>query len=128
MTATTTDAQLGSFKITVADASATQRYYEQAFGMEAGDPIVGPGFREIVMKSPGGDFAFVLYEKDGLEIVRGNSYGPICFYVADIDAALARAEVAGGKSTGPVQSFGPVKYVFLESPDGPVIELIKRPE
>ena len=121
------EAELGSFKITIADAGATQRYYEQAFGMAAGDPIIGPGFREIVMKSPGSEFAIVLYEKEGLEIVRGNSYGPICFYVADIDASLARAEVAGGKSTGPVQSFGTVKYVFLETPDGHVIELIQRP-
>jgi predicted enzyme related to lactoylglutathione lyase len=123
-----TEAQLGSFKITVADADATQRFYEQAFGMTAGAPIIGPGFREIVLKSPGSDFAFVLYEKEGLEIVRGNSYGPICFYVPEIDAALARAEASGGKATGPVENFGRVKYVFLETPDGHVVELIQRPD
>jgi lactoylglutathione lyase len=119
-------AKLGSFKITVADATATQRYYEQAFGMTAGEPIVGPGFREIVMKSPGSDFAFVLYEKDGLKIVRGNSYGPICFYVPNIGAALARAEAAGSKPAGPVQSFGEFKYAFLETPDGHIVELIEQ--
>lgn len=125
---TAAEAQLGSFKITVTDASATQRYYEQAFGMMADDPIVGPGFREIVMKSPGSDFAFVLYEKDGLEITRGNSYGPICFYVTDINAALSRAVTAGGKALGKPQQFGAFAFVFLETPDGHVVELIDRPD
>ncbi|MCB2046782.1 MAG: VOC family protein [Novosphingobium sp.] len=120
--------RLGAFKITVADANASQRFYEAAFGMVAGEPIVADGFREHILKTPGQEFALVLYQKDGLEVVRGNSYGPICFYVSDIDAALSRAEAAGGKSTGPVQSFGPVKYVFLETPDGHVVELIERPD
>ena len=97
-------------------------------GIEVAEPIVADGFREHILKTPGQEFALVLYQKDGLEVVRGNSYGPICFYVSDIDAALSRAEAAGGKSTGPVQSFGPVKYVFLETPDGHVVELIERPD
>ena len=31
---------LGFFKITVADAVISQRFYEEAFGMVASDPIV----------------------------------------------------------------------------------------
>ncbi len=120
--------QLGFFKITVADATKAQRFYEQAFGMVASEPILGNGFREHVLKSPGNDFSLILFEKDGLEITRGNSYGPIGFNIADMDTALARAEAAGAKANGPPLTFGDVSYVFIESPDGHVIELIKRPD
>lgn len=118
--------QLGFFKITVADAAKTQQFYEQAFGMVASEPVLGNGFREHVLKTPGSDFSLVLYEKDGLEITRGNSYGPIGFNVADMDAALARAEAAGAKAKGPAMTFGGVSYIFIETPDGHIIELIQR--
>ena len=118
---------LGFFKITVADAVMSQRFYEEAFGMVASDPIVAQGFREHVLKSPGHDFSLILYQKDGLEVTRGNSYGPIGFYVADLDAALARAEAVGAKAAGAPQKFGAVTYVYLDTPDGHVIELIDRP-
>lgn len=119
--------RLGFFKITVPDAIVAQRFYEEAFGMVASEPIVAPGFREHILKSPGNDFSLILYQKDGLEITRGNSYGPIGFYVSDMGAALARAMNAGAKAQGEVQSFGEVSYVFLETPDGHLIEIIDRP-
>ena len=120
--------KLGFFKITVADAAKAQHFYEQAFGMVASEPIVAEGFREHVLKSPGNDFSLILFEKDGLDITRGHSYGPIRFNIADMDTALARAEAAGAKANGPPMTFGDVSYVFIESPDGHVIELIKRPD
>lgn len=120
--------RLGFFKITVADAEATQRFYEQAFGMTAGEPIIGPGFREHVLKTPDEACAMVLFQKDGLEITRGNAYGPIGFYVPDLHAALARAEAAGAVRQGDPQRFGEAHFVFLASPDGHIIELIEGME
>lgn len=125
---TTPAVRLGFFKITVADAIATQRFYEEAFGMIASEPIIGPGFREHVLKTPDEACGFVLYQKDGLTITRGNSYGPIGFYVPDLKAALARAEAAGAKRQGEPQHFGEAYFVFLASPDGHIIELIEGME
>lgn len=122
---TTAASRLGFFKITVDDAIASQRFYEEAFGMVAGEPIVAPGFREHVLKTPDEACGMILYQKDGLEITRGNSYGPIGFYVPDITAAVARAEAAGAKPQGEPQRFGEVCYVFLETPDGHIVELIE---
>jgi catechol 2,3-dioxygenase-like lactoylglutathione lyase family enzyme len=125
---TSAASRLGFFKITVADATATQHFYEQAFGMVANEPIVAPGFREHVLKTPDAACGLILYQKDGLEITRGNSYGPIGFYVPEMEAALARAEAAGAKRQGEPQRFGTVCYVFLETPDGHIIELIEGME
>lgn len=122
---TTAASRLGFFKITVDDAVATQRFYEEAFGMVASEPIVAPGFREHVLKTPDEACGLILYQKDGLTITRGNSYGPIGFYVPEMNAALARAEAAGAKRQGGPQRFGEVCYVFLEAPDGHIIELIE---
>jgi catechol 2,3-dioxygenase-like lactoylglutathione lyase family enzyme len=120
--------RLGFFKITVADAEATQRFFEAALGMIGEEPIIAPGFREHVLKTPDGACSLVLYQKDGLGITRGNSYGPISFYVPDIEAALARVVALGGKPSGPTQRFGDVTYVFFETPDGHVVELIEGME
>ena len=67
---TTAASRLGFFKITVADAAASQRFYEEAFGMVANEPIVAPGFREHVLKTPDAACGLILFEKDGLEITR----------------------------------------------------------
>jgi catechol 2,3-dioxygenase-like lactoylglutathione lyase family enzyme len=125
---TTAASRLGFFKITVADAVASQRFYEDAFGTIASEPILGPGFREHVLKTPDEACGFVLYQKDGLTITRGNSYGPIGFYVPDLEAALARAEAAGAVRQGDPQRFGEAYFVFLASPDGHIIELVEGTE
>jgi catechol 2,3-dioxygenase-like lactoylglutathione lyase family enzyme len=117
--------RLGFFKITVADAAATQRFYEAAFGMVASEPVIAPGFREHVLKTPDETCGLVLYQKDGLKITRGNSYGPIGFYVPELEAALARAEAAGARRQGEIQRFGEFNFVFLETPDGHIVELIE---
>ncbi|HVV14643.1 VOC family protein [Amycolatopsis sp.] len=45
--------------------------------------------------------------------------------VADVDAALARAEAAGGtRLWGKPGFFGPVRVVYLSDPDGTVLELL----
>ncbi|MET7992321.1 VOC family protein [Amycolatopsis sp. NPDC005232] len=48
--------------------------------------------------------------------------------VADIDAALARAEAAGGQRLwNRPKQWGPVRVVYLRDPDGTVLELLDAP-
>ncbi|MGW4487778.1 VOC family protein [Amycolatopsis sp. NPDC004368] len=48
--------------------------------------------------------------------------------VADVDAALARAEEAGGRRLwDEPKQWGPVRVVYLRDPDGTVLELLDGP-
>ncbi|MFI5609964.1 VOC family protein [Amycolatopsis sp. NPDC051903] len=48
--------------------------------------------------------------------------------VPDVDAALARAEAAGGQRLwDEPQQWGPVRVVYLRDPDGTVLELLDGP-
>ena len=119
--------QIGFFKLTVRDLESARDFYTAAFGMVAGEPIVQPGLVELVLKSPGNSFALTLLQYvDARPAVIGTGYGPVGFYVAGIEDAIARAEMAGAKLLRGPLTFGPVSYAFLESPDGHVIEIIKR--
>lgn len=121
--------QLGFFKLTVAEMDRAQAFYEAAFGMTATSRVEQPGLIEVIMKSPGNPFALTLMQfTDGRDVKGGNGYGPVGFYVADIDAALGRAEAAGARSLGKTLRFADVSYVFLRSPDGHLIEFIQRAE
>jgi catechol 2,3-dioxygenase-like lactoylglutathione lyase family enzyme len=48
-----------------------------------------------------------------------------CLMVDDVPAAVARVEAAGGRSRFPIRPFGNGRhFVYVEDPDGHVIELL----
>lgn len=124
--------QIGFFKLTVSDLDKSRAFYEAAFGMTAGSPIVQRDLSEQVMKSPENSFAVTLLQyADGraIETADGSVGAPpfyVGFYVRDMPASIARAEAAGAKLLRGPDYFGQVSFAFLKSPDGHVIELIDR--
>lgn len=122
--------QIGFIKLTVADLERSRAFYDDAFGMNAGEPIVQRDLVEQVIKSPNNPFAVTLLQyHDRRPIAASEGAAAFCvgFYVDDMDEALARAQGAGAKLLrGPFWFGETVSYAFLEDPDGHVIELIYR--
>ena len=49
-------------------------------------------------------------------------------HVEDTDATLARVEAAGGKRIWPeVDRFGRARVIYVQDPDGNVVELLDKP-
>jgi len=120
--------RLGFFKITVADAEKSQRFYEEAFGMVLEDKVVEPTFSEHMLKTPDKAFTLVLLQRNSDEpISNGNGYGPIGFFIDDLESAAKVAVAAGAKVVRGPETFGTISFAFLASPDGHIIELIDRP-
>lgn len=124
--------QIGFFKLTVPDLDKSRAFYEAAFGMTAGAPIVQRDLTEQVMKSPGNPFAVTLLQyadRRSIETADGSSGAApfyVGFYVKDMPASIARAEAAGAMLLRGPDNFGQVSFAFLKSPDGHMIELIDR--
>jgi predicted enzyme related to lactoylglutathione lyase len=122
--------QIGFIKLTVADLDRSRTFYNDAFGMTAGDPIVQRDLVEQVIKSPDNPFAVTLLQyHDRRPIVTSEGAAAFCvgFYVDDMDAALEQAQGAGAMLLrGPFRFGEAVSYAFLEDPDGHVIEVIYR--
>ncbi len=122
--------QIGFMKLTVGDLDRSRAFYEDAFGMTAGEPIVQRDLVEQVLKSPGNPFAVTLLQYlDARPIAASEGAAAFCvgFYVDDMEAALARAQSAGATLLrGPFWFGETVSYAFLEDPDRHVIEVIYR--
>ena len=107
-----------------ADASAAIDFYRRAFGAEETARLPGPGGRLMHAAVRIGDSTLMLAD----EMPEWGSLGPkalkgspvvIHLYVADVDAAVAKAVAAGAKVTMPVADmFWGDRYGQLEDPFG----------
>lgn len=137
--------------VTVAELERAVRFYTEGLGFEVAVRQTSAAAYLALTGYPGVeiDTAFVELPGDGVrlelqEYRRVGEHGRrepgtapvgsshVCLRVADVEAALARAEAAGGRRvTDPVAIDSGVndggRAVYLRDPDGYTIELFQRP-
>jgi predicted enzyme related to lactoylglutathione lyase len=129
-TNTTPPVRFGFVKFVVRDLPLMRNFYERAIGLAVDKVVDTPELTEVVMKIPGmaaGGTSLILYwNKDGREIIVGNGHGPLGLYVADVDAAYARA-VSQGATTdrAPFEAVG-MRFAFIVDPEGHEIEFLSQ--
>src|SRR5689334_8460812 len=97
-------ATFGFVKIVVKDVEGAVSFYERVLGMVLVQTIELPGLVEKVLRKRGteaGPTLVLYHHTDGREIVVGNGWGPVGFYVRDVDASFAHAVAQGAKGTRP---------------------------
>ncbi|WP_157220751.1 VOC family protein [Flavisphingomonas formosensis] len=139
-------AKLQHIALQVADLNRSASFYQAAFGARIGTrpvPRSGP-FVERLLDAPGSGIVqrgiHLALPGGGIELAQigfGDDVSPpderplwqrrilhFCIEVDDVHAAAARAEAAGGRLQFPVNDQTGRPFVFVEDPDGHVIELI----
>jgi predicted enzyme related to lactoylglutathione lyase len=120
-------ATLGFVKLVVRDLEPMLAFYERVLGLVAAQTIETPEITEKVLRKPGqtAGAGLILYRhKDGREITLGTAYGPVGFYVRDVDAAFAHAVAHGATPHREPWDAGNLRVAFVLDPEGREIELI----
>jgi lactoylglutathione lyase len=113
-------------KIIVRDLAAMEDFYKRALGLEAAQTVDLPDLTEKILQKPGGSGPnVILYlHKDGREITLGNGWGPVGFYVRDVDAAYAHCLAEGATPSREPWDAGNLRVAFVLDPEGHEIELV----
>ena len=117
----------GFVKVIVRDLPRAIDFYRRVLGLEVSTTFDFPHITEKVMRKPGQTTgpSIVLYLwKDGREITVGNGWGPLGFYVRDVDAAYAHALAEGATPSREPFDAGASRVAFVLDPDGHEIEFI----
>jgi lactoylglutathione lyase len=120
-------ATLGFVKLIVNDLDAMVGFYERALGLTVGQTVDMPEMTEKILRKPGaeGGAMLILYRhKDGREITLGNGWGPVGFYVRDVEAAYAHAIKEGATAHREPFDAGAMRVAFVLDPEGHEIELV----
>ncbi|MCG7624355.1 VOC family protein [Epibacterium sp. Ofav1-8] len=124
--------KLAHSMIRVLNEEASVAFYKAAFAMEIADRLDFDDFTLIYMTAPEGAFELELtVNKSRTEPYDlGDGYGHIAFVVADLEAARARVEAAGGAPRD-IVDFRPggervARFFFVADPDGYQIEVIEQ--
>lgn len=126
-TATAPSATFGFVKLVVRELEPMLEFYERVLGLVAVQTIDLPEMTEKILRKPGQETGagLILYRhKDRREITLGNAYGPVGFYVRDVDAAYAHAVANGAKGEREPWDSGALRVAFILDPEGREIELV----
>ncbi len=105
---------LAHFDITGADGTQLGAFYHAVFGWKIQSK--GPGYASIATPKGSPDGAVVEMEKSGITLG---------IVVENLDAALSRAEVAGGSVVMPITDNGWVKKAQIADMAGNIVTLIQ---
>jgi len=120
-------ATFGFVKLVVRELEPILDFYDRVLGLVAVQTIDTPEMTEKILRKPGQESGagLILYRhKDGREITLGNAYGPVGFYVRDVDAAYAHAVAEGATRHRPPWDAGALRVAFILDPEGREIELV----
>ncbi len=118
---------LGFVKLVVSDLDAAAAFWERAFGLTVAQDIDLPDIAEKILRKPGvetGPTIILFHNKDGRALSIGNAWGPVGFYVRDVDAAYAHAVSVGAQPHRPPWDAGAMRVAFVLTPEGHEIELV----
>lgn len=118
---------LGFIKVIVQDLETALTFYERAFGLVATQTVDTPEMTEKMLRKPGvetGPMVILYRHKDGRKIEVGNGWGPVGFYVRDVDAAFAHAVSQGAAPHREPWDSGNLRVAFVLDPEGHEIELV----
>ena len=114
-------------KLIVGDLDAMVGFYERALGLTVAQTVDMPEMTEKILRKPGADtgaMVILYHHKDGREIVVGNGWGPVGFYVRDVEAAYAHAIAEGASPHREPFDAGAMRVAFVLDPEGHEIELV----
>ena len=139
---------IGNFSHIVADLDRSIRFYREGLGLEPAGPVrpfeanvaiqraanvMGAQTRYVVLKVPGSTLGVELIEYSGIDRkpvsprFQDPGAGNLMVSVRDLDTALVQLKKAGARvltiGGAPAVIGGKVRVVFLQDPDGFVIEL-----
>ena len=139
---------MGNFSHIVADLDRSMTFYREGLGLEPAAPappfeanvaimkaanVMGAQTRYVVLKVPGSTLGVELIQYKDIDRkpvsprFQDPGAGNLMVSVRDLDAALARLKKAGARvitvGGGPAVIGGRLRVVFLQDPDGFVIEL-----
>jgi lactoylglutathione lyase len=120
-------ATFGFVKLVVGELEPMLDFYGRVLGLVAVQTIDTPEMTEKILRRPGQEAGagLILYRhKDGREITLGNAYGPVGFYVRDVDAAFAHAVAEGARPERAPWDTGGLRVAFVLDPEGREIELV----
>ncbi|MEO1482760.1 MAG: VOC family protein [Myxococcota bacterium] len=106
--------ELAHFEISGPDGTALRNFYESVLGWSVEEK--GPGFSLVRTAGAGPDGAFVEAPEPAMNVG---------FTVADLSAAVAKAEASGGAVVMPVTDNGWVKKAKVRDVAGNTITLIE---
>ncbi len=106
------------------DVEATASFYERVFGMRR------------IRASEADGIPFVHLDADGVRLSingqppravgQGNGVDHIALRVSDLDEAMVRLRAMGVELLGEAGRSGSTAYVFVQAPDGMVVELVSH--
>jgi lactoylglutathione lyase len=114
-------------KLIVRDLDAMVGFYERALGLSVSQTVDMPEMTEKILRKPGQDtgaMVILYHHKDGREISIGNGWGPVGFYVRDVEAAYAHAITQGATPHRAPFDAGAMRVAFVLDPEGHEIELV----
>ena len=120
-------ATFGFVKLIVRDLEAMVGFYERALGLTVGQTVDMPDMTEKILRKPGvegGPMVILYRHKDDREITLGNGWGPVGFYVRDVEAAYAHAIREGAAPHREPFDAGAMRVAFVLDPEGHEIELV----
>ena len=120
-------ATFGFVKLVVRELEPMLDFYGRVLGLVAVQTIDTPEMTEKILRKPGQEAGagLILYRhKDGREITLGNAYGPVGFYVRDVDTAFAHAVAQGATAAREPWDAGGLRVAFVLDPEGRELELI----
>lgn len=120
-------ATFGFVKLVVRELEPMLDFYGRVLGLIAVQTIDTPEMTEKILRKPGQDAGagLILYRhKDDRAITLGNAYGPVGFYVRDVDAAFAHAVAQGATPEREPWDAGGLRVAFVLDPEGREIELV----
>ncbi|GLR66991.1 hypothetical protein GCM10010909_16720 [Acidocella aquatica] len=121
--------KIGFVKLVVRDLAAMQAFYMQVFAMVLHRVIEDDAFTEVILKWPDAGEAnarlILFYHKDGRDIVVGTGYGPLGFYVPELDAMIEHALSLGAVLIQPVIELPLFRIAFVNDPEGHELELLE---
>ena len=114
-------------KLVVRELEPILDFYDRVLGLVAVQTVDTPEMTEKILRKRGQEAGagLILYRhKDGREVALGNAYGPVGFYVRDVDAAYAHAVAQGATPHRPPWDAGNLRVAFILDPEGREIELV----
>ncbi len=125
----------------VEDLDRSTRFYEKVFGGRSVIELtLDPEFVQSIFSGPAGStglnrvIAFDTWAIEIFQLVPGRPVPPtkqtevglmhFCVWVDDVPGTVKLVEEAGGKSRFPIRPWSGKHFVYVEDPDGHVIELL----
>ena len=120
-------ATFGFVKLVVRDLDPMVGFFERALGLAVAQTVDTPEMTEKILRKPGvegGAMVILYHHKDGREITLGNGWGPVGFYVRDVEASYAHAIREGATPHREPFDAGAMRVAFVLDPEGHEIELV----